>query len=212
MGHPVKGSGDGNSAIEWKRWENLASRSMEMSWPFLIEEPLVGGVGGGGGAVLWCVGPERWGSGGGGGGMLGAVTVTLDGGGGAALVTVAMLLVLVIGGEGGLTIGGLKMRLCCVSDAFKQSCDWWRDGGVDARTGDDLGNRMLCALATVPAVRFNFFGGGEGFLGAAVVGGGGLGACVNFPNPFGPSVLFIVNSKFVTCRVIHNFNSVSIKF
>jgi hypothetical protein len=52
-----------------------------------------------------------------------------------------------VGGDGGRTTGGLRMRfagLCWTS--FRQSWDWWREEGVGARTAGDLANRMLCAL------------------------------------------------------------------
>lgn len=167
-----------------------------MACPFLIDEPLVGGVGGGGGgaANLWWVG-GRCGRGGGGGGMQGAVTVTLEGGGGAALVIIIEDVALDIGGDGGLAIGGLRTRFVGLDwGSFKQSCDWWRDGGVGARTGGDLGNLMLCALETLPElVKLNFLGGGDGFWGA-VDGGGGLGASVGLPKPLWPSVLELAES------------------
>lgn len=95
-------------------------------WPFRTTDEAdatrVGGVGGGGGASLWCMDVDRLGGGGGGGGMLGAVTASLEGGGGATLVTDGPGPDLEVGGEGGLAIGGLRTRLiglCCVS--FRQS-------------------------------------------------------------------------------------------
>lgn len=158
-----------------------------------MEELLVGGVGGGGGggASLWWVGAGRCGRGGGGGGIQGALTVTLEGGGGATLVAVeGILFDLDVGGEGGFATGGLRIRFVGLDwVSFRQSWDWWREGGVGASTGGDLGNRILCALDTLPPVKFNFLGGGDGLCNADVDVVGGLGARVGFPNPLGASIL-----------------------
>jgi len=123
--------------------------------------------------------------GGGGGGIHGAVTVTFDGSSGAALIAVADTLrafredngdnnfdiifeVRDIGGDGGLVTGALRMPRfivltgCGVIVSFRQSCDWCKDDG--ARIGDEGGNLMLCARATLALlVKFNFLGGGNGF-------------------------------------------------
>jgi hypothetical protein len=161
-----------------KRASNSAVPSMG-GWPLRCcsDCARVGGVGGGGtggaslddggwGAVTTLADAaddeERWGSGGGGGGIDGA----RHGGGGATLVIGAPLLVVrEDGGEGGLTPGGLRIRLpgLCIG-SFRQSCDWWSDDGVDAITGGDRGSRILCALDTELLVeRLSFLGGGEGF-------------------------------------------------
>lgn len=165
--------------------------------PLRIEELLVGGVGGGGGggANLWWVGVGRWGRGGGGGGIQGALTVILEGGGGATLVAVVIVLfVLEVGGDGGFAIGGLSIRFVGLGwVSFKQSWDWWREDGVGASTGGDLGNRILCALDTLPpVVKFNFLGGGDGLCNADEDVEGGFGARVGFPNPLDTSVFELI--------------------
>ena len=117
--------------------------------------PRVGGVGGGGtgGASLAAAAEAleaaeelvRCGGGGGGGG--GIVGARQGGGGGATLVTGAPLPGREVGGDGGLTPGGLRIRLaglCCGS--FRQSCDWCSEAGVGASTAGERGSRMLCAL------------------------------------------------------------------
>lgn len=169
------------------------------------------------------MGAGRCGSGGGGGGMQGAVTVILDGGGGAALIAVAAGMVFVreiggdggfirevggdggfvpvreIGGDGGLVTGGLSIRFAglarCGMVSFRQSCDWCNDEGV--KTGGERGNRMLCALATLVLLRFNFLGGGDGFCreGDDV----GLGTTVDFANPLDVTSELFVAESVVLC-------------